>query len=124
LVRFADDRLFTKKKLDIRAAYHNPCHLDAAGVKGGEILERIVSDSVELADGCCGGAGVYGFLHSDISDRIFERKLADIRKINPDVVVTTCPSCELQFRRKLAKNKIDCDVRNIVEIVDRYCAQR
>ncbi|MCD6146241.1 MAG: FAD-binding oxidoreductase [Methanosarcinales archaeon] len=124
LVRFADDRLFSGKKLDIRAAYHNPCHLDAAGVKGGEILERIVSDSVELVDGCCGGAGVYGFLHSDISDRIFERKLADIRKINPDVVVTTCPSCELQFRRKLAKNKIDCDVRNIVEIVDRYCAQR
>jgi len=55
--------------------------------------------------------------------RIFERKLDDIRKIDPDVVVTSCPSCELQFRHGLFQNGVDCEVRNIVEILDRYYAE-
>ncbi|MEA3282201.1 MAG: FAD-binding and (Fe-S)-binding domain-containing protein [Euryarchaeota archaeon] len=121
LAKHLDDGMLSGKKLDIRAAYHNPCHLAAAGVvNGGGILAKVASEFVELGDGCCGGAGTYSFLHSDLSMRIFKRKLDDIRKIDPDVVVTTCPSCELQFRHGLDKNGVDCEVRNIVEILDRY----
>ncbi|MEA1895990.1 MAG: FAD-binding and (Fe-S)-binding domain-containing protein [Euryarchaeota archaeon] len=121
LAKHLDDSMLSGKKLDIRAAYHNPCHLAAAGIgNGGEILAKVASEFVELGDGCCGGAGTYSFLHSDLSMRIFKRKLDDIRKIDPDVVVTTCPSCELQFRHGLERNGVDCDVRNIVEILDRY----
>lgn len=121
LAKHLDDGMLSGKKLDIRAAYHNPCHLAAAGVENsGRILAKVVSEFVELEDGCCGGAGTYSFLHSDLSMRIFERKLDNIRKIDPDVVVTTCPSCELQFRHGLSRNGVDCEVRNIVEILDRY----
>ncbi|MCK4810797.1 MAG: (Fe-S)-binding protein [Methanosarcinales archaeon] len=60
------------------------------------------------------------FLHPETSLRIFDRKAAEIREIEPDVVVTTCPSCELQFRHGLARNGIKCDVRNIVEVMERY----
>ena len=120
LLKHLDERAFSGKKLDTRAAYHNPCHLAAIGVKGGELLKRIVSDFVELGDGCCGGAGAYSFLHPEISLKIFDRKAAEIREIEPDVVVTTCPSCELQFRHGLARNGIKCDVRNIVEVMEQY----
>jgi len=124
LAEHLDDSMLSGKKLDIRAAYHNPCHLNAAGVgNGGAILAKVVSEFVELEDGCCGGAGTYSFSHSDLSMRIFERKLDDIRKIDPDVVVTSCPSCELQFRHGLFQNGVDCEVRNIVEILDRYYAE-
>ncbi len=120
LLKYLDERAFSREKLDIRVAYHNPCHLAAVGIRGGELLKRIVTDFVETSDGCCGGAGAYSFLHPEISLKIFDRKAAEIREIEPDLVVTTCPSCELQFRHGLAKNGIECDVRNIVEVVERY----
>ncbi|RZN36326.1 MAG: FAD-binding oxidoreductase [Methanosarcinales archaeon] len=120
LLKHLDEKAFSGKKLDTRVAYHNPCHLAATGVNGGELLKRIVSDFVELGDGCCGGAGTYSFMHPEISLKIFDRKAAEIREIAPDVVVTTCPSCELQFKHGLARNGIKCDVRNIVEVVGRY----
>ena len=120
LLKHLDERAFSGKKLDLRVAYHNPCHLAAIGVDGGELLKRIVSDFVELGDGCCGGAGAYSFLHPEISLKIFDQKAAEIREIEPDVVVTTCPSCELQFRHGLARNGIKCDVRNIVEVMGWY----
>jgi len=120
LLKHLDEKAFSGKKLDTCVAYHNPCHLAAIGVRGGELLKHIVSDLVEISDGCCGGAGAYSFLHPEISLKIFDRKAAEIREINPDVVVTTCPSCELQFRHGLARNGIKCDVRNIVEVMGRY----
>ena len=120
LLKHLDERAFSGKKLDTRVAYHNPCHLAAISVNGGELLKRIVSDFVELGDGCCGGAGAYSFLHPEISLKIFDRKAAEIREIEPDVVVTTCPSCELQFRHGFARNGIKCDVRNIVEVMEQY----
>ncbi len=120
LLKHLDERAFSGKKLDTRVAYHNPCHLAAIGVNGGELLKRIVSDFVETGDGCCGGAGAYSFLHPEISLKIFDRKAAEIQEIEPDVVVTTCPSCELQFRHGLARNGIKCDVMNIVEVMERY----
>ena len=123
LEKFTDDRAFSKEKLEMRVAYHHPCHLAAAGVADADscaILKRIVTDFVELPDGCCGGAGAYGILHSDLSERIFDRKAEAILEIDPDTIVTTCPSCELQFRHNLAKRGITCEVRNIVEVVDRY----
>ncbi|MEA1865528.1 MAG: FAD-binding and (Fe-S)-binding domain-containing protein [Euryarchaeota archaeon] len=121
LAKFVDEEVFSKEKLDIRAVYHNPCHLAAAGVKDSSlVLGLIVSEFAELSDGCCGGAGAYSFLHSGSSDMIFDRKIEEIRRIDPDVVITTCPSCELQFRHGLARNDLRCDVMNIVEVVDRY----
>ena len=123
LEKFTDDQVFSKEKLEMRVAYHHPCHLAAAGVADADscaILKRIVTDFVELPDGCCGGAGAYGILHSDLSERIFDRKAEAIREIDPDTIITTCPSCELQFRHNLAKRGITCDVRNIVEVVDQY----
>jgi len=57
LAEHLDDSMLSGKKLDIRAAYHNPCHLNAAGVgNGGAILAKVVSEFVELEDGCCGGS--------------------------------------------------------------------
>ncbi|HIE30786.1 MAG TPA: FAD-binding oxidoreductase, partial [Methanosarcinales archaeon] len=123
LLKHLDESVFFGKKLDIRVAYHNPCHLAAVGVKGGELLKRIVTNFVETRDGCCGGAGAYSFLHPEISLRIFDRKAAEIREIKPDVVVTTCPSCELQFKHGLARKGLECDVRNIVEMVERYYSE-
>jgi len=52
---------------------------------------------------CCGMAGIMGckqdFHHKSLA--MAEPLLHKIREINPDVLVTECLSCRLQFRQTL-----------------------
>ena len=80
----------------------------------------MVSDYEDMEDGCCGGAGQYGFMHPVESDAIFDLKLESLKRIAPDVIVTTCPSCQEQLKWEIKKNGLECEVLNIVELMDMY----
>ena len=110
------------KKLNLKATYHEPCHLKNLGITKQPrlLIRKLVSEYEDMEDGCCGGAGQYGFMHPVESDAIFDLKLGSLKKIKPDVIVTTCPSCQEQLKWEVKKNGLECRVVNIVELMDMY----
>jgi glycolate oxidase iron-sulfur subunit len=109
-------------KLGLRLAYHDPCHLVAAGVteQPRQILRNIAEDFVEIAPGCCGGAGAYMILHAEESKQIFDLKAQSIRDGKPDYVVSSCPGCVIQLKDGLRRNELSADSLHIVHLLDRY----
>ncbi len=112
----------SRDKLDLKAAYHDSCHLVAAGVtrQPREILKKIAKEVVEIEEGCCGGAGGYTFLHTEQSKKIFDLKVQSIRDLKPDCIVSICPGCVMQFKEGLDRHKISAESLNLVQLLDRY----
>ena len=63
---------------------------------------------LELDDGprCCGLGGTFNLAHPDLSQRIAQSLTAEIIKLAPDLVVTSCSGCLLQLHRQLAGTAI------------------
>ena len=112
---------------EVRATvtYHDPCHLSRyQGVtrEPRELLTRIAGiDYRELAeaDWCCGGAGSYSLSHYDLSMRILERKMSNIRATGAQVVVTPCPACIMQLRYGAKKFGVKVEVVHLTELLRR-----
>jgi glycolate oxidase iron-sulfur subunit len=69
-------------------------------------------------DNCCGSAGIYSFAQTDLSNRILEGKLDEIRATGADVIVTSNPGCMLQLQSGLARAGLRGEVRHVVELLD------
>ncbi|HVY59677.1 MAG TPA: glycolate oxidase subunit GlcF [Xanthobacteraceae bacterium] len=46
---------------------------------------------------CCGSAGTYNFLHSELAQRLRDRKIANIEKVAPDVIAAGNIGCITQI---------------------------
>ena len=46
---------------------------------------------------CCGSAGVYNILQSDIANRLRDRKLASIKRLDADVIATGNIGCAVHL---------------------------
>jgi glycolate oxidase iron-sulfur subunit len=90
-----------------RVAYHDACHLGHAqrvreqpravlrSIPGVEVLD------VPEAALCCGSAGIYNLVKPGPANELGARKAANIRSVQPDVVVTANPGCLLQIGKHL-----------------------
>jgi glycolate oxidase iron-sulfur subunit len=105
--------------------YHDPCHMTVryqgvvrqpreviGGIPGVSLVE------LEEADSCCGAAGSYNVLHSDVSSKILRRKTRNIAETEASHVVSECPSCLMQLA--LGVRELDRPVRvlGISQVVD------
>lgn len=87
---------------DIRVAYHSSCSL-GHGQRLEDEPRRLLRDAgftvVEIPDGhlCCGSAGTYNVLQSEIADELRERKLSSIATVKPDVVAAGNIGCITQL---------------------------
>jgi glycolate oxidase iron-sulfur subunit len=90
-------------ELHLRVAYDDPCHLlHAMKVSRSprNLLRSIPGlELVELAtpEQCCGSAGIYNITNYELSMRILQRKIDDIRTTHPDVLATGNPGCMMQI---------------------------
>ncbi|MGH7540552.1 MAG: heterodisulfide reductase-related iron-sulfur binding cluster, partial [Gemmatimonadota bacterium] len=66
---------------------------------------------------CCGGAGIYALLQPDLSARVLDGKLEEIRSGGYDAVVTGNPGCIMQIGAGLAARGIDIPVLHPVELL-------
>lgn len=91
---------------DLKVAVQIPCHLKVLG-KEKSLREFIrllpVADVRELKTNCCGFGGSRGFEKKWIphAERIGKALADEIRKAEPDVIVSPCVTCRLQIRRLL-----------------------
>jgi glycolate oxidase iron-sulfur subunit len=90
-------------ELQLRVAYDDPCHLlHAMKVSRSprNLLRSIPGlELVELAtpEQCCGSAGIYNITNYELSMRILQRKIDDIRATHANVLATGNPGCMMQI---------------------------
>jgi glycolate oxidase iron-sulfur subunit len=87
----------------LRIAYHAACSLqhgqklDALPLS---LLEQAGFSILPIPEGhlCCGSAGTYNLLEPELSGQLRARKLANIAKVDPDVIVTANIGCMMQLK--------------------------
>jgi glycolate oxidase iron-sulfur subunit len=102
--------------------YHDPCHaVRGQGIKseGREILKSL--PNVEFremaeADWCCGGAGSYALTHYDLSQKVLDRKMKNLKNTKADILVTSCPACMIQLGWGIRKHGLNTRIFHISEM--------
>ncbi len=110
-----------------RVTYHDACHLVHTQHITKEPRELIRSftdyEYVELPEStwCCGSAGIYNLVQFDSSMEILERKIENIRNIQPDIIVTANPGCMVQIQYGLQKHGVHAEVLHTATFLRRCC---
>ncbi|OJY42420.1 heterodisulfide reductase-related iron-sulfur binding cluster [Pseudonocardia sp. 73-21] len=104
-----------------RVAYHDACHLGHAQkvraqpravLRSIPDLELVDLPETEL---CCGSAGIYNMIAPEAAGELGARKAANVRSVNPDVIVTANPGCLLQIGKHLGA---DIPLLHPVQLLD------
>jgi len=120
------DQRITLKELNATVTYHDPCDLG----RNSDIFEepRNVLKAipglklVELADNrqlsvCCGGGGNLEMVDPELSGKVAQMKLDEIRKTGADTVVSSCQQCLRTIASRARRKKIDIKVKDLTELV-------
>jgi glycolate oxidase iron-sulfur subunit len=87
---------------DIRVAYHSACsmqHGQRIQEPPRQLLRNAGFTVVEIPEGhiCCGSAGTYNILQSNLANELKNRKLASIERVKPDCVASGNIGCIAQL---------------------------
>jgi glycolate oxidase iron-sulfur subunit len=105
------------------ATYHDPCHASRGQGISSEprgILKSIKGleyREMPEADWCCGGAGSYALSHYDLSQRVLDRKMENLKTTGADMLVTSCPACMIQLSYGIRRHKLKTKVCHISQVV-------
>ncbi|MGD2118201.1 MAG: glycolate oxidase subunit GlcF [Chromatiales bacterium] len=86
-----------------RIAFHAPCTLQH-GLKQQGVVENILAglgfELVEVKDShlCCGSAGTYSILQSELSQQLLHNKVDALLDGQPEVIVTANVGCQLHLQ--------------------------
>ncbi|MGD9117565.1 MAG: (Fe-S)-binding protein, partial [Dehalococcoidia bacterium] len=69
------------------------------------------------ADRCCGMAGTFSVYYYDLSKDIADKKVESIKSTGADIVVSSCPGCEIQLIDSLLRHKVPVKVMHIMELI-------
>ena len=113
--------------LKVRVTYQDSCHL-AHGQKIRKAPRQLLAQipgiefrEMPAADVCCGSAGIYNVLHTDMAMDILRSKMVNVNSVRPEVIVTANPGCMLQLQagmRMYGKGAGKQRVMHVVELLD------
>ncbi len=112
----------------LRVAYHDACHLahsQKVTVQPRQLLRQVPGiNLIELpeASWCCGSAGIYNIARYDDALQFLNRKLDNIRSIQPDIIVTGNPGCMLQIQHGLASTGLKVEVVHTASFLHETCS--
>ena len=108
----------TEVKQDNILAYHSACSMQH-GQKITEIPKKLLKNAGfrvrEIPDGhlCCGSAGTYNIMQSEIAEQLKIRKIHNIKSVNPDIIATGNIGCITQLA-----SATDIPVYHTVELLN------
>ena len=112
------------RDLPWRVTYQDSCHL-AHGQKIRKEPRHLLNQvpglqfrEMPLADICCGSAGIYNVLHTDMAMDILQHKMSNVNASKADVIATANPGCMLQLRAGVRLFGTGQRVMHVVEILD------
>tara|TARA_B100000945_G_scaffold321266_1_gene334836 strand:+ start:3222 stop:4523 length:1302 start_codon:yes stop_codon:yes gene_type:complete len=106
------------KKYNI--AYHSACsmqHGQKVHSQPIDLLKKTGNEVSNIPEGhiCCGSAGTYNILQSEIAKKLLKQKVENINKIKPDFISTGNIGCIMQIA-----NGTNIPILHTVELVDWY----
>ena len=110
-----------------RVTYHDACHLVHAQKISRQPRDLIKSvpdvEYVELpeANWCCGSAGTYNITHFDASMQLLQRKMDNVKSVQPDVIVTSNPGCLIQIQYGLNRDGMKVELLHLATFLRRAC---
>jgi len=118
------DKLATLlKPLPLKVTYHDPCHIaHCQGIRQEpraliKLIPGLEYSELHEADSCCGSGGTYNMEKPEMSDRILQRKIENIRKTGAKYLVTGNPGCLLQLKKALAEQEPGIRVIHLTELL-------
>jgi glycolate oxidase iron-sulfur subunit len=107
-----------------RVTYQDSCHL-AHGQKIRKAPRDLLAQvpgldfrEMPMADLCCGSAGIYNVLHTDMAMDILRDKMANVNTVQPDIIVTGNTGCMLQLQAGARLYGKGQRVMHVVEVLD------
>jgi glycolate oxidase iron-sulfur subunit len=103
--------------------YQDSCHLRNVmhtAEAPRELLKAIEGADyreMERADSCCGSAGIYNIVESEMSMQILDHKMEAVAATNAHTIVTANPGCLLQMKLGIEREGLS-DKMRAVHIVD------
>jgi glycolate oxidase iron-sulfur subunit len=104
-------------------AYHDSCHLChgqrvraqprrlLAGLRGFRLVE------LPESDWCCGSAGIYSITEPELSGKLLQRKIDNLRRTGATTVATANPGCHLQLENGLRAQGLAVRVRHPMSLL-------
>ncbi len=96
-------------RIERTVTYQDSCHLShAQGIRKPprDVLRSIPGltlSEMRTPDRCCGSAGIYSVVQSDISKRVLAEKMDDVLATSAEQICTANPGCMLQLDAGIAK---------------------
>ena len=113
------------KPVNATVTYQDSCHLShGQKIRNAprELLRAVPGVALRempMADACCGSAGIYNALHTDMSMQILKKKMGNVNTVGAQIVATANPGCMLQLRAGVKKwGKAGVRVAHVIEILD------
>lgn len=118
-----------KVPVNRNAVYQPSCHLENVQKVFTEPLNIIKTipglNYMEMKDKslCCGSAGIYNILHFDESMQILDKKMENVQKSGPELIITSNPGCHIQMQLGLEREGLagEIEVKHIVEVIAESC---
>jgi len=114
-----------RNPLPLRVAYQDACHLrHAQGIfdEPRSLLRAIPElQLLEIAEPnlCCGSAGVYNLLHPEPARELGDRKVENLLRAEPQILVSANPGCLLQIQAGLRRRGIPAmPTFHMIELLD------
>ena len=111
-------------ELAVSVTYQDSCHL-AHGQKIRTAPRRLLSAipglrlrEMALSDLCCGSAGIYNVLHTEMSVALLEKKMTSVNGTRTEIIATANPGCMLQLEAGVRKFGHGQRVVHVVELLD------
>ncbi len=111
---------------EVRGAvtYQDSCHLaHGQRVRSAprELLRQVPGLTLKempMSDLCCGSAGIYNVVHTDMALALLEKKMRSVNSTGADRIVTANPGCMLQLRAGVERHGHGQRVSHVVEVLD------
>jgi len=116
--------------LPFTVTYDAPCHLQHAQrvVQAPMAVLAAIPDlqlvPLHESDQCCGSAGIYNLIEPEISNRVLEPKLANIKATGAPWVSTGNPGCMMQIGAGMLRAGIPARTVHPVDLLDASYAAR
>jgi heterodisulfide reductase subunit D len=114
------------KEIKAKVTYHDPCDLGRnSGVfeEPRRVLRAIPGiELVELPNNrqlsvCCGGGGNVEMVNPELSGKVAQMKLDQIKSTGADMVVSACQQCLRTIATRARRQKVDIVVKDLTELV-------
>jgi glycolate oxidase iron-sulfur subunit len=111
---------------EVRATvtYQDSCHL-AHGQKVRSAPRKLLNSvpgltlkEMRLSDLCCGSAGIYNVVHTDMAMQLLAKKMETVNATGAERIATSNPGCMLQLRAGVSKHGSGQHVSHVIEILD------